>query len=53
MEKFNVIQIDEDIPMGVAFSGTREECERFVELQRELRSMNGNPIEVDFEIEEG
>ena len=50
MEKFNVIQIDEDIPMGVCFSGTREECERFVMLKSELLGMTGNPVETDFEI---
>jgi hypothetical protein len=53
MEKFKVMQWDKGEGADVAFEGTKEECERFVELKWELLSMTGNPIETDFEIEEG
>lgn len=53
MSQFFVIQTDDDIPMGVAFSGTLEECERFVRLQWDLLTMSGNPVEIGFVIEEG
>jgi len=40
-------------PDGVVFEGSREECERFVELERELNSLRSIdcPLDVIFEID--
>jgi hypothetical protein len=41
------------VPDGIVFQGSLKECQRFVELERELISLSADdcPLIVDFEID--
>ena len=53
MKKSIVEQWTDGDPDGVVFEGSREECERFVELERELNGLRfmNCPLTVNFEID--